>query len=158
LDYPTALGTTEYLSQEFDYIPLKVAFAKFNYIGKMLAGTEGFSSFREFLLRQFLPLYERLGFEAQDSDSSLNSRLREEVIQIMCDLGHEDCEKQVAGLLFSGNSHRAHVALRGRCKIVLSLTVKETNHTRDIQYLFATTVIRDNTTVETCLKRVVLIC
>ncbi len=63
LDYRVALGYTEYLFKEFDYIPWKAAIDKFIYIDLMLGKTEGYKSFKEFLIRQFLPLYQHLGFE-----------------------------------------------------------------------------------------------
>ena len=98
LDYPTALGTTEYLAKEVDYIPWTAAIAELNYIGKMLGRTPGYGAFKEFMIRQLLPIYQHLGFENKETDSSTDIRLREEIINLLCNLGYDDCEDKAIQL------------------------------------------------------------
>ena len=98
LDYPIALETTEYLAKEVDYIPWAAAIAEFKYIGRMLGRTSGYGAYKEFMIRQLLPLYKHLGFENKDSDSSMDIELREEVIDILCSVGHDGCEEKATQL------------------------------------------------------------
>ena len=106
LEYPVALGTTEYLFKEFDYIPWKAAIDKFIYIDQMLSGKEGYESYREFMIRQLLPLYRHLGIEQKEFDKSFDLKLRDEVVQMMCDLSLEDCHNNAAAVFAKWNNPR----------------------------------------------------
>lgn len=46
LDYSVALGMTEYLCNERDYIPWSAAISGFNYLESMLSRTGGFGEYR----------------------------------------------------------------------------------------------------------------
>ena len=94
MDYPIALETTEYLAKEIDYIPWAAAIAEFKYIGLMLGRTAGYGHYKEFMIHQLLPLYKHLGFDNKDSDSAMDIELREEVINILCNVGFDDCEEK----------------------------------------------------------------
>ena len=98
LDYPIALGTTEYLENEVDYIPWTAAISELNYIGKLLGRTAGYGAFKEFMIRQLLPIYHHLGFENKETDTSSDIRLRAEIINLLCDLGFDDCEEKAIQL------------------------------------------------------------
>jgi hypothetical protein len=98
LDYPIALETTEYLANELDYIPWAAAIAEFKYIGKMLGRTAGYGAYKEYMIHKLLPIYKHLGFENKDTDSSMDIELREEVINILCNVGYDDCEEKATVL------------------------------------------------------------
>jgi hypothetical protein len=98
LDYPIALETTEYLANELDYIPWAAAIAEFKYIGKMLGRTAGYGAYKEYMIHKLLPIYNHLGFENKDTDSSMDIELREEVINILCNVGYDDCEEKATVL------------------------------------------------------------
>jgi hypothetical protein len=92
------------LRKEVDYIPWAAAIAEFKYIGLMLGRTAGYGAYKEFMIHQLLPLYRHLGFDNKDSDSSMDIELREEVINILCSVGHDDCEEK-ATLVFRAWKH-----------------------------------------------------
>ena len=98
LDYPLALANFEYLTQEQDYIPWFSALNELNHIGSMLGRTSGYGAYKEFLIRQLLPIYNHLGFENKGSDYSLDIRLRAQVFNTMCSLGYDDCVNKAAQL------------------------------------------------------------
>ena len=94
LDYPLALENFVYLSKEQDYIPWFSALFELEYIKNMLERTPSFGAYKEFLIRLLLPIYNHLGFENHNSDSSLDIMLRALVIKKMCALGYYDCEEK----------------------------------------------------------------
>ena len=98
LDYPLALANYEYLTQEQDYIPWFSALNELSHIGSLLGRTAGYGAYKEFLIRQLLPIYNHLGFENKGSDSSLDIRLRAQVFNTMCSLGYGDCVNKASQL------------------------------------------------------------
>jgi aminopeptidase N len=98
LDYPIALGTTEYLTKEFEYIPWVAAIKAMNYIGSMLGRTSGYGEYKKFMIQQLLPIYKHLGFENKKYDSEMDIKLREQVISMLCSLEYEECEKKAIQL------------------------------------------------------------
>jgi len=91
LDYNTALKTTEYLKSEIDLIPWKSALTAFVYLEDMMKRTSGFGDLKTYLIGALQPLYERLGFEEKPDDSFLDERLRILMFQLLCRLGHKEC-------------------------------------------------------------------
>ena len=79
LNYPLALGTTEYLAKELEYIPWVAALGELTYVGSMLGRTSGYGEYKKFLIQQLLPIYKHLGFLNKKSDSAMDIRLREQV-------------------------------------------------------------------------------
>jgi aminopeptidase N len=98
LDYSIALGTTEYLAKELEYIPWIAAIGELTYIGSMLGRESGYGEYKKFLIQQLLPIYEHLGFENKKSDDAMDIKLRAQVISILCNLGYDDCEKKAMQL------------------------------------------------------------
>jgi len=98
LDYSIALGTTEYLTKEFEYIPWVAAIRAMNYIDSMLGRTSGYGEYKKFMIQQLLPIYKHLGFENKKSDSEMDIKLREQVISMLCNLEYEECEKKAIQL------------------------------------------------------------
>jgi len=98
LEYTLALENIEYLADEVDYMPWAAAIGELNYIGRMLGRTAGYGAYKEFMIRQLLPIYEHLGFENKKTDSAMDIRLREEVISQLCNLGYEGCTEKAIEL------------------------------------------------------------
>ena len=98
LDYSLALENLEYLADEVDFMPWAAAIGELNYMGKMLGRSAGYGAYKEFMIRQLLPIYQHLGFENKKTDSSMTIRLREVVINQVCNLGHDDCKEKAIQL------------------------------------------------------------
>ncbi len=104
LSYPIALGTTEYLAKELEYIPWVAAISELNYVGTLLGRTSGYGEYKKFLIQQLLPIYKHLGFENKKSDSAMDIRLREQVINTLCNLGYDECEEKALQLFIEWKS------------------------------------------------------
>eukprot|EP00095_Tigriopus_kingsejongensis_P012300 maker-scaffold692_size110616-snap-gene-0.19 protein:Tk12300 transcript:maker-scaffold692_size110616-snap-gene-0.19-mRNA-1 annotation:"aminopeptidase n" len=94
LDYSIALGTTQYLSQETEYIPWKAALSGFGYINTMLERTAGYGEFQRYMKTLIHPLYNRLGFDPKPSDSHLDVYLRSNVVSWACSIGIQECKSK----------------------------------------------------------------
>eukprot|EP00095_Tigriopus_kingsejongensis_P003865 maker-scaffold1168_size57759-snap-gene-0.7 protein:Tk03865 transcript:maker-scaffold1168_size57759-snap-gene-0.7-mRNA-1 annotation:"aminopeptidase n" len=94
LDYSIALGTTQYLSQETEYIPWKTALNGFGYIDTMLERTAGYGEFQRYMKTLVLSLFNRLGFESKPSDSPLDVYLRSYVVNWACSTGIQKCKSK----------------------------------------------------------------
>ena len=91
LDYETALGLTEYLSNEVEYIPWSAALTGLSYINKMMKRTPAYGDFKRYMLNLVEPLYSKLGFNPRAEDSHLDIKLRAQVVSWACSMGHTDC-------------------------------------------------------------------
>jgi len=91
LDYETALGMTEYLSNEMEYIPWSAALTGLSYINKMMKRTPAYGDFKRYMLNLVSPLYRKLGFNPRAEDSHLDIKLRAQVVSWACSMGHTDC-------------------------------------------------------------------
>lgn len=99
LDYQTALGMTEYLVKEDEYIPWSAAITAFSYLELMLGRSGGFGAFKNYLISELLPIFNRLGVETKSNDTFLDILLRESVVKIICRLGFEKCETEAQAYL-----------------------------------------------------------
>ena len=93
LNYPTALKVTEYLAKETDFIPWKSAVTGFVYLEDMMKRTSGFGELKHYLLATLQPLYDRLGFDEKPGESFLDEKLRILMLNLVCRLGQQECNK-----------------------------------------------------------------
>lgn len=81
----------KYLSNENDYLPWYSLFQKLNFIFDMLESTEVYANFRVFMLKLVEPLYTKLSWRDQSTDSWLLRKLRTIIIKLACHLDHMNC-------------------------------------------------------------------
>jgi len=93
LDYDTALSMTGYLSKELEYIPWKAALSGFEYIKTMLRATPAYGEFKRYMLSLIKPIYNKLGFNTNPSDTHLQTLLRKIAVKWACSMGHKECIK-----------------------------------------------------------------
>jgi aminopeptidase N len=83
LDYDTALGLTEYLDKEADYIPWQSATRSFTYIDLMLndaSSSNEYSYLKKYIIAQMTPLYTKLGFEVGKDEAHITTLLRRSIL------------------------------------------------------------------------------
>jgi aminopeptidase N len=94
LSYEVALGLTEYLSQEMNYIPWQAAFKSFSFIDLMLNDNSSlveYGHLKNYLTKMLTPLFTTLGFESQENDDHLTVLSRKSVLTWLCKFGQEQC-------------------------------------------------------------------
>ena len=100
LDYGTALGMTEYLDGENEFVPWSSAKTAFSYINLMLLGYKDVKSLVEgFLFSKVVHVYNALGTESDRDDSYFDVLLRELSVGYVCGFGYTPCV-QVAAAQF----------------------------------------------------------
>ena len=93
LDYEIALGLTEYLSNEKNYIPWQSALKSFSFLDLMLndnSSLEEYGYLKTYLTNQLTPLFEELGFEGHKDDTHVTILNRRSVLTWLCRYGHEE--------------------------------------------------------------------
>ncbi|XP_064105983.1 aminopeptidase N-like [Macrobrachium nipponense] len=91
LDYPTALRTSSYLSNETEYVPWSSALQCFSYLKNMFERSAGYGPLRDYLLSLIAPLYNSVGFEDNEADQHLTKYKRVVAVDWACSLGHTPC-------------------------------------------------------------------
>lgn len=92
LPYPSALNMTLYLLQEKDFLPWKGAFSAFRYIDLMLAKSDAYGTWKDFVVLLMTPIYESLGWSPTSPQENMLTRLlRSEILKWTCAYGGEDC-------------------------------------------------------------------
>ena len=97
LDYDTALGVTEYLDGEDEFVPWSSAKTAFSYIHLMLRGYKDVKSLVEgFLFSKVVHVYDALGTESVRDDSYFDVLLRELSVGYVCGFGYTPCVQVAA--------------------------------------------------------------
>jgi len=65
----------------------------------MMKRTAGFGDLKHYLLDTLQPLYDRLGFQEIEGEIFLDEKLRIIMLQVLCRLGHEECNEYSSYLL-----------------------------------------------------------
>ena len=91
MDYPFALDITRYLLKETEFIPWSPAIAELTYLGQMLQKTDASNTFKTFMIKLLVNLFERLGLESGSNDEFMNIQLRVLVAKTLCGLEYEPC-------------------------------------------------------------------
>lgn len=92
LPYPLALNMTLYLLQEKDFLPWKGALLAFRYMDLMLAKSDAYGTWKEFVLLLMTPIYESLGWSpASPQENMLTRLLRTQILKWTCAYGGDDC-------------------------------------------------------------------
>ncbi|KAL4239647.1 hypothetical protein ACF0H5_000454 [Mactra antiquata] len=89
LSYGVALEMTNYLNQEYHYLPWNTAYKGITYIKKMFMRSGKFNSLRKYVNKKVGPVMNYLTWE--DGESHLEKLLRSYVITLACDLAHGPC-------------------------------------------------------------------
>ena len=94
LNYSTALGLTNYLQKEEDYVPWQAALTSLQYLDTMLGRTGAYGNYKTYLAGELKLTYNRLGFTPKPDDGFLDVLLRKQVVRTMCGLGYDSCVKE----------------------------------------------------------------
>ena len=104
LDYKIALGSTKYLNKELEYIPWSPALTELTYLDKMLQNTDGALAYNEYIFKQLVSTFDRLGLTPKDNDSFMDIQLRALVVETLCSLEYEPCVKKSVEVYEKRNS------------------------------------------------------
>ncbi|XP_068233228.1 aminopeptidase N-like [Palaemon carinicauda] len=91
LDYPTALTTSSYLSNETEYVPWSSALDSLGYLRNMFERSAGYGPLRNYLMSLLEPLYNSVGFEDSETDHHLTKHKRILAVTWACNLAHTPC-------------------------------------------------------------------
>jgi len=92
LDYSLALDMTKYLANsEFDYIPWTAAMGELEGILSKLETESDYDKIRDYFAKSLNKTYNQLGFYDQEDEEPTTILLRPRIVNMMCELGHEDC-------------------------------------------------------------------
>ena len=83
LSYDIALGLTEYLDKETEYIPWQSATKSFTYIDLMLNDESSLNEYiflKKYLIGKMTPLYTKLGFKVEENEPHLTTLLRRSIL------------------------------------------------------------------------------
>ena len=96
LDYATALGMTEYLDAEDEFVPWSAAKTALSYIQLMMLNYKEVRSLVEsYIFTKAVHLYDALGTEASmDDDSYFDILLREMSVEYLCGFGYAPCVEE----------------------------------------------------------------
>jgi len=86
-----ALGLTEYLSNERDFIPWQSAFSGFSFIDLMLNDNSSlteFSYLQSYITNLLVPIYQEIGFDPKPDDDHLTRLSRKSVLAWLCKYGY----------------------------------------------------------------------
>ncbi|XP_042901838.1 aminopeptidase N [Parasteatoda tepidariorum] len=93
IDYHLALNMTLYLKEEDDYLPWKAALYGFSFIDSMISRSAVFGKWKNYLVEQLKPMYERLGWNENSDENILVQYKRTTVVGWMCGYDYPDCIK-----------------------------------------------------------------
>ncbi|KAL2747896.1 putative aminopeptidase-2 [Vespula maculifrons] len=92
LDYRTALDGLQYLQQEKSYLPFKAAFRALDYLTQRFSGDEvNYVLYKKHVLSLIEGVYQTLGYVDRKKDDRLTVQLRQELNDLACKFGHEEC-------------------------------------------------------------------
>ena len=96
LDYATALGMTEYLDAEDEFVPWSAAKTALSYIQLMMLNYKEVRSLVEsYIFTKAVHLYDALGTEASvEDDSYFDILLREMSVEYLCGFGYAPCVEE----------------------------------------------------------------
>ena len=93
--YKVALDATKYFYNEKDSIPWRSVLYGFRYIKRMFWRSPAYGLLKRYLEKEMRPVYRSLGYFKQHKSESIDDEeLRTSVVEMMCDLGYDDCKKQ----------------------------------------------------------------
>ncbi|XP_012262215.2 aminopeptidase N-like [Athalia rosae] len=99
LNYKVALPITRYLTRETHYSPWTSAFTGFNHLNTMLASSEAYQDFKDYVLSLVAPIHEALGFEERPEDTHTQKLLRLNANSWACKMGSLSCQNKAEELL-----------------------------------------------------------
>lgn len=92
MEYSLALNMTKYLYQEKEFLPWQAAFSAFKHIDFMLAKTQAYGAWKDYMLQLMSPLYKSLGWtESSENENVLIKFLRKTILKWSCTYGDDDC-------------------------------------------------------------------
>ncbi|XP_013408526.1 uncharacterized protein LOC106172388 isoform X2 [Lingula anatina] len=89
VDIDLAMQTTKYLSKETEYIPWEAALLNVGYLDIMMSKTQHYGNYQKYMLRQILPLYNRVGWE--DTEGHLEQYNKINALGRACAYGYQPC-------------------------------------------------------------------
>ncbi|KAL0111090.1 hypothetical protein PUN28_012804 [Cardiocondyla obscurior] len=90
-NYDLILDGLLYLEEETNYLPFKAAFNGFEYLNRRFTGQPKFFLFKEYVLSLIKNTHLRLKYEDNKDDDRLTVLLRQEVNNLLCNFGDDDC-------------------------------------------------------------------
>ncbi len=94
VSYVQVMDSTRYLFKENDYIPWKSGLLGLNYIKSMFRRSAGYGMLKKYLTSEMMQPYRNLGFVTKKSDSIDDIDLRSEIVNWMCTIGYDDCNRE----------------------------------------------------------------
>jgi len=92
LSYDIALGLTQYLAQEKDYVPWSAASNAFSFLNtKLTKDDTTYGYFKQHVLKAVKDRYDELKLTVNDKDTHLNRLLRILIASWACKLGNNNC-------------------------------------------------------------------
>nr|WAK99412.1 aminopeptidase N 2 [Spodoptera frugiperda] len=99
LNYQVALSLSRYLVKEEDYIPWGAVNPSITYLDSVLTGSSVYKLFQQYILQLTAPLYEKLGFIADNDDEHVTAYHRNIILDLNCRHGNEACTSTAQTLL-----------------------------------------------------------
>lgn len=138
LQYEIALNVTRYLKHESEYVPLAAGIKALDFLDGMLYNTGDYEKFKTYYLNRLLGIYNQVGFEDLPNTDLLKIYIRNEVVRVVCHLGHEDCIRESVGK-FNNWFHAGNPDIQNQISPNIRLTVYCTTikHGSDEYWAFA---------------------
>ncbi|XP_046963149.1 aminopeptidase N-like [Vanessa cardui] len=109
LDYRYAFEVSRYLINETDYIAWGAADAAFSYLDVVLAGSEAYQLFQQYVLHLTQPLYAHLGFDIRDDEEHVTPFHRNIILNLNCRYGNQHCVNTAQQMLQELRSNSSYV-------------------------------------------------